>query len=128
LLKNEEGKDYAIFTGDTLFVGDVGRPDLITGEATREEMAGMLYESLHAKILPLADNVIVYPAHGDGSSCGKNIGPGTQSTVGEQKQTNYALHETSKEAFIQTVTEGLMAAPSYFPVNAKINKEGYESM
>lgn len=128
LLKNEEGKDYAVFTGDTLFVGDVGRPDLITGDTTKEEMAGMLYESLQAKLLPLADDVIVYPAHGPGSSCGKNIGTETQSTIGEQKKTNYALQQTSKEAFVQKVTEGLADAPNYFPVNAKINKEGYESM
>lgn len=128
LLKDESGKDYAVFTGDTLFVGDVGRPDLIGRDMTREEMAGMLYESLQNKILPLADNVIVYPAHGPGSSCGKNIGSATQSTIGEQKQTNYALKQTSKEAFVEAVTEGLTAPPNYFPINAKINKEGYESM
>jgi len=128
LLKDENGKDHALFTGDTLFVGDVGRPDLIGGELTKEEMAGMLYESLQSKILPLADDVIVYPAHGPGSSCGKNIGSSTRSTIGEQKQTNYALQQTSKEAFVQAVTEGLTAPPNYFPINAKINKEGYESM
>lgn len=128
LLKNEEGKDYAVFTGDTLFVGDVGRPDLITGNMTKEEMAGMLYESLQTKILLLENDVIVYPAHGAGSSCGKNIGTETQSTIGEQKKTNYALQQTSKEAFVQMVTKGLADAPNYFPVNAKINKEGYESM
>lgn len=128
LLKDEEGKDYAVFTGDTLFVGDVGRPDLITGDVTKEEMAGMLYESIHTKLLLLADDVIVYPAHGPGSSCGKNIGTATQSTIGEQKQTNNALLQPSKEAFVQMVTQGLAAAPGYFPINAKINKEGYESM
>ncbi|MEJ7683707.1 MAG: rhodanese-like domain-containing protein [Segetibacter sp.] len=128
LLKNEEGKDYAVFTGDTLFVGDVGRPDLVTGDTTKEEMAGMLYESIQAKLIPLADDVVVYPAHGPGSSCGKNIGTNTQSTMEEQKQTNKALQQTSKEAFVQMVTEGLAAAPNYFPINAKINKEGYESM
>lgn len=128
LLKNEEGKDYAVFTGDTLFAGDVGRPDLVTGDTTKEEMAGMLYESIQAKLLPLADEVIVYPAHGPGSSCGKNIGTDTQSTIGEQKETNEALKQTSKEDFVQMVTEGLAAAPNYFPINAKINKEGYESM
>ncbi len=128
LLKDEEGKDNAVFTGDTLFVGDVGRPDLITGNVTKEEMAGMLYESLQSKIIPLADDVIVYPAHGPGSSCGKNIGTDTQSTIGEQKHTNAALQQTPKGAFVQMVTEGLPAAPNYFPVNAKINKEGYESM
>lgn len=128
LLKDEDGKDHAVFTGDTLFAGDVGRPDLITGDTTKEEMAGMLYESLHSKLMPLADDVIVYPAHGAGSSCGKNIGTETKSTIGEQKETNDALKQTSKEAFVQMVTEGLSAAPNYFPVNAKINKEGYESM
>lgn len=128
LLKNEEAKDYAVFTGDTLFVGDVGRPDLVAGDTTKEEMAGMLYESIQAKLLPLADDVIVYPAHGPGSSCGKNIGTDTQSTIGEQKQTNEALKQTSKEDFVQMVTEDLPAAPNYFPINAKINKEGYESM
>lgn len=128
LLKDEEGKDYAVFTGDTLFVGDVGRPDLVTGERTKEEMAGMLYDSLNSKLLPLANEVIVYPAHGPGSSCGKNIGTLTQSTIGEQKETNEALRQPSKEAFVQMVTEGLPEAPDYFPINAKINKEGYESL
>jgi hydroxyacylglutathione hydrolase len=128
LLQNEERKDYAVFTGDTLFVGDVGRPDMVIGEVTKDEMAGMLYESLQAKLMTLADEVIVYPAHGPGSSCGKNIGTATQSTIGEQKQTNHALQQPSKEAFVQMVTEGLPAAPGYFPINAKINKEGYESM
>jgi glyoxylase-like metal-dependent hydrolase (beta-lactamase superfamily II)/rhodanese-related sulfurtransferase len=128
LLKDESGRDHAVFTGDTLFVGDVGRPDLLTGDRTKEEMAGMLYDSLQSKIMPLADNVIVYPAHGPGSSCGKNIGTETQSTIGEQKQTNYALQQTSKDNFIHSIIEGLTAPPSYFPVNAQINKEGYESM
>ncbi len=128
LLKDEAGKDYAVFTGDTLFVGDVGRPDLISGDETSEQMAGMLYESLQQNILPLADEVIVYPAHGPGSSCGKNIGSNTESTIGEQKQTNYALKQSSKEAFVQAVKEGLSKPPSYFPINAKINKEGYESI
>lgn len=128
LLKNEDGKDYAVFTGDTLFVGDVGRPDLISGDETVEQMAGMLHDSLQQKILTLADDVIIYPAHGPGSSCGKNIGNDTQSTLGEQKQTNYALKQDSKEAFVKAITEGLAQPPSYFPINAKINKEGYESM
>jgi hydroxyacylglutathione hydrolase len=128
LLKDENGKDHAIFTGDTLFVGDVGRPDLPGGEMTKEELAGMLYESLQSKIIPLADDVIVYPAHGSGSSCGKNLGSATHSTIGEQKQANYALQQMSKESFVQAVTEGLAAPPTYFPINAKINKEGYESM
>lgn len=130
LLKDENGKDHAIFTGDTLFVGDVGRPDLAQkgNEITMEDLAGMMYESLHTKIIPLADDVIVYPAHGAGSSCGKNLGPETSSTIGEQKQTNYALQPQSKEEFIKVVTEGLAAPPQYFPINAMINKEGYESL
>jgi hydroxyacylglutathione hydrolase len=130
LLKDENGKDHALFTGDTLFVGDVGRPDLAQkgNEITMEDLAGMMYESLHSKIIPLADDVIVYPAHGAGSSCGKNLGPETVSTIGEQKQTNYALQPQSKEEFIKVVTEGLAAPPQYFPINAMINKEGYESL
>lgn len=128
LLKDANGKDHAIFTGDTLFVGDVGRPDLVGREMTKEELAGMLYESLQSKILPLDDDIIVYPAHGPGSSCGKNLGSATHSTIGEQKKENYALQQTSKESFVQAVTEGLAAPPTYFPINAKINKEGYESM
>lgn len=130
LLKDESGKDYAIFTGDTLFVGDVGRPDLAQkdNEITIEELAGMLYDSLHKKIIPLSDDVIVYPAHGAGSSCGKNLGSETFSTIGTQKQTNYALQPQTKEDFIIAVTDGLAAPPPYFPINAKINKEGYESL
>ena len=130
LLKDEAGKDHAIFTGDTLFVGDVGRPDLAQkdNEITMEELAGMLYDSLHEKIIPLADDVIVYPAHGAGSSCGKNLGSETFSTIGTQKQTNYALQPQTKEDFIIAVTDGLAAPPQYFPINAKINKEGYESL
>jgi hydroxyacylglutathione hydrolase len=130
LLKDGNGKDNAIFTGDTLFVGDVGRPDLAQkgNEITVEDLAGMMYDSLQSKILPLADDVTVYPAHGAGSSCGKNIGPETYSTIGEQKQTNYALQPQAKEDFIKAVTEGLAAPPQYFPINAMINKEGYESL
>ena len=130
LLKDDAEKDHAIFTGDTLFVGDVGRPDLAQkdNEITMEELAGMLYDSLHEKIMPLANDVIVYPAHGAGSSCGKNLGSETFSTIGIQKQTNYALQQQTKEAFIKAVTEGLTAPPQYFPINAKINKEGYESL
>jgi glyoxylase-like metal-dependent hydrolase (beta-lactamase superfamily II)/rhodanese-related sulfurtransferase len=130
LLKDETGKDHAIFTGDTLFVGDVGRPDLAQkdNEITIEDLAGMLYDSLHEKIMPLADDVIVYPAHGAGSSCGKNLGSETFSTIGTQKQTNYALQPQTKEDFIIAVTDGLAAPPQYFPINAKINKEGYESL
>jgi glyoxylase-like metal-dependent hydrolase (beta-lactamase superfamily II)/rhodanese-related sulfurtransferase len=128
LLKDELGKNHALFTGDTLFVGDVGRPDLLSGNHTKEELAAMLYESLHQKIMPLEDDVIVYPAHGPGSSCGKSIGIETSSTLGEQKQNNYALRPQSKEQFIKAVTEGLPEVPEYFPINAKINKEGYESL
>ncbi len=130
LLKDENGKDHSIFTGDTLFVGDVGRPDLAqkVNEITMDDLAGMMYESLKHKIMPLADDVIVYPAHGAGSSCGKNLGAETYSTIGEQKQTNYALQPQSKEEFIKVVTEGLTAPPQYFPINAMINKEGYESL
>ena len=130
LLKDESGKDHALFTGDTLFVGDVGRPDLAqkANEITMNDLAGMLYESLRSKIMPLADDVVIYPAHGAGSSCGKNLGPETYSTLGEQKATNYALQEQTKEDFIKAVTEGLTAPPQYFPINAQINKEGYESL
>ncbi|MBN8675960.1 MAG: MBL fold metallo-hydrolase [Chitinophagales bacterium] len=130
LLRDEHGKDHCIFTGDTLFVGDVGRPDLAQKgeEITMNDLAGMLYDSIHAKLFPLADDVIVYPAHGPGSSCGKNLGPNTQSTIGEEKQTNYALKAESKQAFIDAVTDGITAPPHYFPINALINKEGYESL
>jgi len=130
LLKDETGKDHAVFTGDTLFVGDVGRPDLAQkgADLTMEDLAGMMYESLQNKIIPLADDVTVYPAHGPGSSCGKNLGPDTFSTIGEQKQTNYALQQQTKESFVKAVTDGLAAPPNYFPINARINKEGYESL
>jgi rhodanese-related sulfurtransferase len=128
LLKDEQGKDHAIFTGDTLFVGDVGRPDLSSGNKSSEELAGLLYDSLQDKIVPLADDVIVYPAHGPGSSCGKNLGPHTQSTIGSEKQTNYALQPQTKAAFIEAVTKDLPAAPQYFPINAKINQQGYTSL
>lgn len=130
LLYDEQQKAHALFSGDTLFVGDVGRPDLAQkGEIlTMEDLAGMLYDSLHKKILPLPDDVIIYPAHGAGSSCGKNIGTETQSTIGEQKQTNYALLAESKEVFIKSVTDGLSAPPQYFPINAQINKEGYDPL
>ena len=129
LLKNNEGKDHCIFTGDTLFVGDVGRPDLAQKgtELTMEDLAGMLYESLHMKLVPLADAVIVYPAHGPGSACGKSFA-GTESTIGLEKQTNYALKAATKQDFIKAVTEGLTEPPHYFPINARINKEGYDSI
>ena len=130
LLKDETGKSHALFTGDTLFVGDVGRPDLAQQEntLTMADLAGMLYDSIQNKIVPLPDDVLVYPAHGPGSSCGKNLGPNTYSTVGEEKRSNYALQAGSRDAFIKVVTEGLAAPPQYFPVNARINKEGYESL
>ena len=128
LLHDEEGKPYCVFTGDTLFVGDVGRPDLFSGNLSKEELAGYMYDSLQEKIKPLEDHVIVYPAHGPGSSCGKNLGPQTFSTIGEQKQSNYALQEMTKDEFITAVTTGLSTPPAYFPINARINKEGYESL
>ena len=130
LLKDETGKDHCVFTGDTLFVGDVGRPDLAQkgDELTTNDLAGLMYDSLQAKIVPLADAVIVYPAHGPGSSCGKNIGPDTDSTIGMEKRFNYALKATSKSDFIKLVTDDIPPAPLYFPINAKINKEGYDSL
>lgn len=130
LLKDENGKDHCVFTGDTLFVGDVGRPDLSQkgAELTTTDLAGMMYDSLHAKLFPLADDVIVYPAHGPGSSCGKNLGPNTFSTIGEEKQFNYAMKAATKADFIKEVTDGIAAPPSYFPINAKINKEGYDPL
>lgn len=128
LLDNEEGNPYCVFTGDTLFVGDVGRPDLFSGNLEKEDLAGMMYESLNNKIKTLADNVIVYPAHGPGSACGKNLGSETFSTIGQQKETNYALQDMSKQEFIKQVTDGLSTPPAYFPLNAMINKEGYGSL
>jgi len=130
LLKDENGKDHCVFTGDTLFVGDVGRPDLAQkGEdLTMEDLAGMMYDSIHNKLFPLADDVIVYPAHGAGSSCGKSLGKETFSTIGEQKKHNYALEAKTKEEFIKVVTDGIAPPPLYFPINAQINKEGYESL
>lgn len=128
VLHDEQGKEHSVFTGDTLFVGDVGRPDLFSGNMSQEEQAGLLYDSLNNKVKQLADSTIVYPAHGPGSSCGKNLGSETFSTIGAQKETNYALQEMTKEEFINVVTEGLTAPPAYFPINAKINSEGYESL
>lgn len=128
LLKDEEGNPYAIFTGDTLFVGDVGRPDLSSGNMSSEELAGIMYETIQHKILPLADHIIVYPAHGPGSSCGKNLGQNTYSTIGDEKRMNYALQASSKEDFIASVTHGLNAAPVYFAINARINQQGYETL
>lgn len=130
LLIDENGKDYAIFTGDTLFLGDVGRPDLAqkANEITQDDLAGMLYESLNSKIMPLADDVIVYPAHGAGSACGKNMMKETVDTLGNQKKMNYALNQDSKSSFIKAVTDGLSQPPGYFGLNVKLNKEGYESL
>jgi hydroxyacylglutathione hydrolase len=129
LLKDEASKDHCIFTGDTLFIGDVGRPDLSQqGDITKEELAGILYDSLQRKIIPLANDVIVYPGHGAGSSCGKNLSKETHSTIGVQKQLNYALQPQTKEDFIKVVTEGLDMPPAYFPVNATINRNGYDSL
>lgn len=125
LLTDENGKQHSIFTGDTLFIGDVGRPDLaIKSDLTVEDLAGHLYDSLHNKILPLADDIIVYPAHGAGSACGKNLSKDTFDTLGNQKQVNYALQPMDKEEFIKQVTDGLTAAPQYFPKNAMMNKQG----
>ena len=128
LLRDENDKPHAIFTGDTLFVGDVGRPDLSSGNMSSAELAGIMYDTIQNKILPLDDDIIVYPAHGAGSSCGKNMGPETFSTIGEQKQTNYALQLQSKEEFIAAITEGLAEAPRYFAINAQINMQGYQSL
>ncbi|MCI2228725.1 MBL fold metallo-hydrolase [Polaribacter sp. MSW13] len=130
LLKNKEGKDLAIFSGDTLFLGDVGRPDLAQkGDITEKDLAGFLYESLRNKVMTLADDVIVYPAHGAGSACGKNLSKETVGTIGDQKKTNYALRaDMTKEEFIKEVTDGLLPPPAYFPLNVKMNKEGYKSI
>ncbi|HPA36627.1 MAG TPA: MBL fold metallo-hydrolase [Chitinophagales bacterium] len=129
LLRDENGKDHAIFSGDTLFLGDVGRPDLAQKAAnmTMEDLAGLLYESLTTKIMPLADDVIVYPAHGAGSACGKNMMKETVDTLGNQKKMNYALNQPNKEAFIKAVTDGLLPPPAYFPMNVAMNKKGYDS-
>lgn len=128
LLLDENGREHAIFTGDTLFVGDVGRPDLLDGFMSREELAGMLYDSLNNKIKTLPDSVIVYPAHGPGSACGKNIGKETFSTIGEQKKFNYALKDQSKDDFVNELTSGILPPPAYFFEDARINKEGYEAI
>lgn len=131
LLRDEEANEVAIFTGDTLFLGDVGRPDLAQkgNEITEKELAGMLYDSLRSKILPLPDDITVYPAHGAGSACGKNMMKETVDTLGNQKRMNYALRaDMTKEEFIEEVTEGLLPPPAYFPLNVKLNKEGYENL
>lgn len=131
LLKDKNGKDHAIFSGDTLFLGDVGRPDLAqkAADVTQEDLAGILFDSLRTKIMPLADDITVYPAHGAGSACGKNMMKETVDTLGNQKQMNYALRaDMTKEEFIKEVTDGLLPPPKYFPLNVKMNKEGYEDI
>ena len=126
LLVDDEGKNQAIFSGDTLFIGDVGRPDLaVKSDLTKEDLAGYLYDSLREKILPLEDHLTVYPGHGAGSACGKNMSSETTDTLGNQKQTNYALQPMSRAQFIKEVTDGLMPPPQYFPKNVALNKEGY---
>ena len=128
LLSDRDGRPYCIFTGDTLFIGDVGRPDLVQqGTMTVEEMAGTLYDSLHDKILTLPDDILVYPAHGAGSSCGKNMSKETFDTLGNQKAVNYALKAGSREEFVEQVTDGILPPPQYFAKNAAINKYGYSS-
>ena len=129
LLIDENGKETALFSGDTLFLGDVGRPDLAQKAAnmTQEELAGLLYDSLYNKILPLADDIMVYPAHGAGSACGKNMMKETVDSLGNQKKINYALNQPNKEAFIKAVTDGLLPPPAYFGMNVAMNKKGYDS-
>ena len=132
LLQDENKKDVALFSGDTLFIGDVGRPDLaqkLATDLTQEKLAGHLFDSLRNKIMPLNDDIIVYPAHGAGSACGKNMSKETTDTLGHQKQTNYALRANmTKEEFIKEVTTGLVAPPAYFPLNVMLNIKGYESI
>lgn len=131
LLLDENGKEHSIYSGDTLFLGDVGRPDLAqkAADMTQEELAGMLYDSLRGKIMPLPDELIVYPGHGAGSACGKNMMKETVDTLGNQKKVNYALREDmTKAEFVKEVTDGLLPPPVYFPQNVKLNKEGYSSI
>jgi glyoxylase-like metal-dependent hydrolase (beta-lactamase superfamily II)/rhodanese-related sulfurtransferase len=129
LLIDENGAEKTLFSGDTLFLGDVGRPDLAQKAAnmTQEELAGLLYDSLYQKILPLDDEVVVYPAHGAGSACGKNMQKETVDTLGNQKKTNYALNQKDKESFIKAITDGLLPPPAYFGMNVTMNKQGYDS-
>ncbi|OPC38754.1 MBL fold metallo-hydrolase [Elizabethkingia anophelis] len=129
LLIDENGKETALFSGDTLFLGDVGRPDLAQKgkDLTQEDLAGMLYDSLMNKIIPLSDEITVYPAHGAGSACGKNMQKETVDTLGNQKKTNYALNQPDKASFIKEVTDGLTPPPGYFAMNVAMNKKGYES-
>lgn len=132
LLRDENGKDVALFSGDTLFIGDVGRPDLaqkVVADLTQDKLAGYLFDSLRNEIMPLADDITVYPAHGAGSACGKNMSKETTDTLGHQKETNYALRANmTKEEFIKEVTTGLVAPPAYFPLNVMLNIQGYESI
>lgn len=132
LLIDENGQATSLFSGDTLFIGDVGRPDLaqkVKADLTQDILAGYLYDSLRNKIMPLADDIIVYPAHGAGSACGKNMSKETTDTLGNQKKTNYALRaDMSKEEFITAVLDGLVAPPSYFPLNVMMNIQGYDSI
>jgi hydroxyacylglutathione hydrolase len=132
LLKDENGKDVGLFSGDTLFIGDVGRPDLaqkVVADLTQDKLAGYLFDSLRNKIMPLADDITVYPAHGAGSACGKNMSKETTDTLGNQKKTNYALRSNmTKEEFIKEVTTGLVAPPAYFPLNVMMNIQGYDSI
>ncbi|NER15337.1 MBL fold metallo-hydrolase [Leptobacterium flavescens] len=129
LLIDKDGKEHAIFSGDTLFLGDVGRPDLaIKSDLSKEDLAGMLFDSLRNKIMPLADDIIVYPAHGAGSACGKNLSKETVDTLGNQKKTNYALRaDMTKEEFVKEVLDGILPPPQYFAKNALMNKEGYQA-
>lgn len=132
LLKDEHGKDIAMFTGDTLFIGDVGRPDLaqkVVADLTQDKLAAHLFDSLRNKIMPLADDIVVYPAHGAGSACGKNMSKETTDTLGNQKKTNYALRpDMTKEEFVKEVLTGLMPPPAYFPLNVMMNISGYDSI
>lgn len=132
LLVDESGKDVALFSGDTLFIGDVGRPDLaqhVVADLTQEKLAAHMYDSLRNKIMPLSDDIIVYPAHGAGSACGKNLSKQTYDSLGNQKKSNYALNPSlSKEAFIKELTNGLTQPPAYFPENVLMNINGYDSI
>ena len=131
LLRDEDGRDHALFSGDTLFLGDVGRPDLAQkgNDLTQDDLAGMLFDSLRNKVMPLADDVLVYPAHGAGSACGKNMSSETVGTIGGQKLSNYALRQNmSRAEFVAEVTDGLQAPPAYFPLNVQLNREGYEDI
>ncbi|MFN6048376.1 MAG: rhodanese-like domain-containing protein, partial [Bacteroidota bacterium] len=130
LLKDAAGNPHSLFSGDTLFLGDVGRPDLAQKavDMTQEQLAGMLFDSLMNKIMPLPNEVMVYPAHGAGSACGKNMMKETMDSLGHQKEMNYALNQPSKEAFIEAVLDGLLPPPAYFPMNVAMNKKGYESV